>query len=260
VASIRSVSGDTINADNWRTRPFRQPHHSSSAAALVGGGTYPKPGEITLAHKGVLFLDELPEFGRHVLDVMREPLETGVIHLSRASQKISYPADFQLIAAMNPSPTGDVEDKRASSEQILRYLNRISGPLLDRIDLQVSVPRVNLENTLSRADTQSGEKSQTVKARVISTQARQLDRQGCLNAALSNEQIWQYCQLSKTNQAYITQAMDALGLSMRAYHRTLKVARTVADMQHSKQIGQAHIAEALSYRSFDRMLHQLTNS
>jgi magnesium chelatase family protein len=260
VASIRSVSGDTINADNWRTRPFRQPHHSSSAAALVGGGTYPKPGEITLAHKGVLFLDELPEFGRHVLDVMREPLETGVIHLSRASQKISYPADFQLIAAMNPSPTGDVEDKRASSEQILRYLNRISGPLLDRIDLQVSVPRVNLENTLSRADTQSGEKSQTVKARVISTQARQLDRQGCLNAALSNEQIRQYCQLSKTNQAYITQAMDALGLSMRAYHRTLKVARTVADMQHSKQIEQAHIAEALSYRSFDRMLHQLTNS
>lgn len=260
VASIRSVSGDTINADNWRMRPFRQPHHSSSAAALVGGGSYPKPGEITLAHRGVLFLDELPEFGRHVLDVMREPLETGVINLSRASQKISYPADFQLIAAMNPSPTGDVEDKRASSEQILRYLNRISGPLLDRIDLQVSVPRVNLENTLSQAKQTSSEKSQTVKARVINTQTRQLDRQGCLNAALSNDQIRQYCQLSQSNQRYITQAMDALGLSMRAYHRTLKVARTVADMQGEKEIEQAHIAEALSYRSFDRMLHQLTNS
>ncbi|MBT1451465.1 YifB family Mg chelatase-like AAA ATPase [Glaciecola sp. XM2] len=260
VASIRSISGDSIHADNWRTRPFRQPHHSSSAAALVGGGTYPKPGEITLAHKGVLFLDELPEFGRHVLDVMREPLETGVINLSRATHKVTYPADFQLIAAMNPSPTGDIDDKRANNEQILRYLNRISGPLIDRIDLQVSVPRVNLESTLNCSDSQRGEVSRIVKDRVLATQRRQLERQGRLNAALTNDDVRQHCSLSPSNQRYITQAMDALGLSMRAYHRTLKVARTIADMQGVTEIQEGHITEALSYRSFDRMLHQLTSN
>jgi magnesium chelatase family protein len=266
VASIRSIAGDTINATNWRQRPFRQPHHSSSAAALVGGGSYPRPGEITLAHKGVLFLDELPEFGRHVLDVMREPLETGVINLSRATHKVSYPADFQLIAAMNPSPTGDVDDKRANPDQILRYLNRISGPLLDRIDLQVNVPRVNLERTLSAApanetdSSQTSESSAEVKARVEQAHQIQLNRQGVLNSALNNQQVKDYCKLSADNQRFITQAIDTLGLSMRAYHRTLKVARTVADIQQSKHIEQRHIAEALSFRNFDRLLHQLTKS
>ena len=272
VASIRSVAGDTINADNWRQRPFRQPHHSSSAAALVGGGTYPKPGEITLAHKGVLFLDELPEFGRHVLDVMREPLETGVINLSRASHKVTYPADFQLIAAMNPSPTGDVEDKRANADQVLRYLNRISGPLLDRIDLQVNVPRVNLERTLNQNTPheaepsgpdntiEAPEASSVVKARVEKAHTIQIERQGALNSALNNQAIKQHCKLSSENQRFITQAIDTLGLSMRAYHRTLKVARTVADLQSSEEIQQSHIAEALSFRNFDRLLHQLTKS
>ncbi|MFC4698660.1 YifB family Mg chelatase-like AAA ATPase [Glaciecola siphonariae] len=293
VSSIRSVVGEPIDANNWRQRPLRQPHHSSSAAAIVGGGTYPKPGEITLAHKGVLFLDELPEFGRHVLDVMREPLETGEINLSRAAHKVCYPADFQLVAAMNPSPTGDIDDKRANPDQILRYLNRISGPLLDRIDLQVNVPRVNLEKTLSRSvapndesDTgndnrqdasehgrgsnheaiskqsahSSSESSKIVKRRVETAHALQLARQGVLNSALSNQQINIHCSLTPSNQRFITQAIDALGLSMRAYHRTLKVARTVADLQGAEHIEQAHIAEALSFRNFDRLLHQLTNS
>lgn len=270
VSSIRSIAGDSINAENWRQRPFRQPHHSCSAAALVGGGTYPKPGEITLAHKGVLFLDELPEFGRHVLDVMREPLETGEINLSRASHKVTYPADFQLIAAMNPSPTGDVDDKCATSDQILRYLNRISGPLLDRIDLQVNVPRVNLEKTLSALGGDSsrgsinscgnGENSLAVKRRVETAHALQLSRQGLLNSALSNQQVKQHCALSSENQRFITQAIDALGLSMRAYHRTLKVARTIADLRGEARIQQSDIAEALSFRSFDRLLHQLTNN
>lgn len=268
VSSIRSVVGETITAKNWRQRPFRQPHHSSSAAALVGGGAYPKPGEITLAHKGVLFLDELPEFGRHVLDVMREPLETGEINLSRASHKVTYPADFQLIAAMNPSPTGDVDDKRANPDQILRYLNRLSGPLLDRIDLQVNVPRVNLEKTLSEQGvdaTDNGsvghmESSASVKLRVEKAHNLQMTRQGVLNSALTNQQIKEFCPLISADQRFITQAIDALGLSMRAYHRTLKVARTIADLQDAKQIEQAHIAEALSFRNFDRLLHQLTNS
>nr|WP_136250821.1 YifB family Mg chelatase-like AAA ATPase [Ningiella ruwaisensis] len=267
VASIRSIAGETIHAGNWKRRPFRQPHHSSSAAALVGGGSYPKPGEITLAHKGVLFLDELPEFGRHVLDVMREPLETGEINLSRASQKITYPADFQLIAAMNPSPTGDVEDKRANADQIMRYLNKVSGPLLDRIDLQVNVPRVNLQKTLSQmhnddsAETQrtssKAESSQIIKKRVQHAQDLQFNRQGCLNASLSNAQIKEVCRLKANDHLFITQAIDALGLSMRAYHRTLKVSRSIADLDMSTNIKQCHIAEALSYRSFDRLLHQL---
>lgn len=273
VSSIRSVAGETINAKNWRQRPFRQPHHSSSAAALVGGGAYPKPGEITLAHKGVLFLDELPEFGRNVLDVMREPLETGEINLSRASHKVTYPADFQLIAAMNPSPTGDVDDKRANPDQILRYLNRISGPLIDRIDLQVNVPRVNLEKTLSNYPNNddissnempnsvlNSESSAVVKARVEQAHAVQLQRQGILNSALSNQQVTQFCALNNVDQRFITQAIDALGLSMRAYHRTLKVARTIADLQGEARIQQHHIAEALSFRNFDRLLHQLTKS
>jgi len=147
VSAIRSVVGEKVTTENWRQRPFRQPHHSSSAVALVGGGSYPMPGEITLAHNGVLFLDELPEFGRHVLDVLREPLETGEINLSRARHKTTYPANFQLVAAMNPSPTGDIDDKRSNDEQILRYLSKISGPLLDRIDLQVHVP----SNAISKA-------------------------------------------------------------------------------------------------------------
>lgn len=267
VASIRSIVGDQVSAQNWRQRPFRQPHHSSSAAALVGGGSYPMPGEITLAHKGVLFLDELPEFGRHVLDVLREPLETGEINLSRAKHKTTYPADFQLIAAMNPSPTGDVDDKRANDDQILRYLSKISGPLLDRIDLQVHVPRVDISKALNGKLTKHGHgqtpnqnkvpTSAEVKVQVAAAQSIQFTRQGTLNAGLTNKTLGEFAALSDPNQQFITQAIDALGLSMRAFHRTLKVARTIADLEASEDIQKLHIAEALSYRNFDKLLKQL---
>jgi len=280
VASIRSVVGDQVNPNNWRQRPFRQPHHSCSAAALVGGGSYPMPGEITLAHKGVLFLDELPEFGRHVLDVLREPLETGEINLSRAKHKTTYPADFQLIAAMNPSPTGDVDDKRSNDDQILRYLNKISGPLLDRIDLQVHMPRVDISKALATSiisDENSSNNapsddikhqveknvlpsSTEVKALVSRTQQIQFERQGSLNAALTNKTLKQFAALSDENLQFITRAIDTLGLSMRAFHRTLKVSRTIADLEASTHIQKQHIAEALSYRNFDKLLKQLALS
>jgi magnesium chelatase family protein len=279
VASIRSVVGEQVNPNNWRQRPFRQPHHSSSATALVGGGSYPMPGEITLAHKGVLFLDELPEFGRHVLDVLREPLETGEINLSRAKHKTTYPADFQLIAAMNPSPTGDVEDRRSNDDQILRYLNKISGPLLDRIDLQVHVPRVDISKALgtnnvsekdyskqsiseaskneSQLTTKCLSSSAEVKAIISKVQQIQFDRQGSLNASLTSKTLAQFAPLSDANLQFTTQAIDTLGLSMRAFHRTLKVSRTIADMEASTHIQKKHIAEALSYRNFDKLLKQL---
>jgi magnesium chelatase family protein len=276
-ASIRSISGDKICLSTWRNRAFRQPHHTSSAAALVGGGSYPKPGEISLAHKGILFLDELPEFGRHILDVLREPMETGVINISRAAQKVVYPADFQLVCAMNPSPTGDIDDQRANPDQVLRYLNRISGPFLDRIDLQVNVPRIDLSKALkikhqgelgvnhSRASVhhimQSGqqiETSEVVKCRVIAAQERQLKRQGKLNKSLSGKEIEQYCPLSETESLFLSKAMQSMNLSMRAYHRTMRVARTIADLECLKRVNQQHLAEALSFRSFDRMLNELS--
>lgn len=276
VASIRSIVGEQVSVNNWRRRPFRQPHHSSSAAALVGGGSYPKPGEITLAHKGVLFLDELPEFGRHVLDVLREPLETGEINLSRAKHKMTYPADFQLVAAMNPSPTGDIDDMRSNDDQILRYLNKISGPLLDRIDLQVHVPRVDISkalgtntNTSHKLDSSvilsetlpkklpKASNSAQVKALVSKAQHLQFNRQGCLNAGLTNKGLTEFAVLSSSNLHFITNAIDTLGLSMRAFHRTLKVARTIADLDSSTDIQKHHIGEALSYRNFDKLLKQL---
>lgn len=281
VASIRSIVGEQVSAKNWRQRPFRQPHHSSSAAALVGGGSYPMPGEITLAHKGVLFLDELPEFGRHVLDVLREPLETGQVNLSRAKHKMTYPADFQLVAAMNPSPTGDVDDLRCNNDQILRYLNKISGPLLDRIDLQVHVPRIDISKALAPPNQSNVvqkdkagieivegsarpkyasaiEGSDTVRERVSRAQNLQFTRQKKLNASLNNSELNDFAKLSPQNQSFITGAIDALGLSMRAFHRTLKVARTIADLGQSELIEKSHIAEAMSYRSFDKLLKQLT--
>lgn len=258
VSAIRSICGEQINACNWQKRPFRSPHHSSSAVALVGGGAHPSPGEITLAHKGVLFLDELPEFGRHVLDVMREPLETGEINLSRAKYKVTYPANFQLIAAMNPSPSGDIEDNRCTSDQILKYLSKVSGPLLDRIDLQVHVPRVDISKSLADHAKNDAYSSSEIKSRVITAQNIQFKRQACLNADLNNKQLAEFAQLSKANQAFISQAIDALGLSMRAYHRSIKVARSIADFEESETIEKPHLAEALSYRHFDKLLKQLS--
>lgn len=264
-ASIRSISGESICPATWRNRAFRQPHHTSSAAALVGGGSYPKPGEISLAHKGVLFLDELPEFGRHILDVLREPMETGKINISRAAQKVEYPAEFQLVAAMNPSPTGDIDDQRASPDQVLRYLNRISGPFLDRIDLQVNVPKIDLSKALQQrhqknqnAATDLSDSSVAVKARVVQAQSIQFKRQNKLNKDLSGKEIERFCPLSETESLFLSKAMQQMKLSMRAYHRTMRVARTIADLSCTERVNQQHLAEALSFRSFDRMLNELT--
>ncbi|MBF7074456.1 YifB family Mg chelatase-like AAA ATPase [Glaciecola sp. MH2013] len=269
-AAIRSISGEAICPYTWRRRAFRQPHHTSSATALVGGGSYPKPGEISLAHNGVLFLDELPEFGRHILDVLREPMETGEINISRAAQKVVYPAEFQLVAAMNPSPTGDIDDNRATPDQVIRYLNRISGPFLDRIDLQVNVPKVDLSKTLRSApststveehvpasNNQEENTSAFIKAKVVKAQAAQIKRQGRLNKHLNGHEIERYCPMSEFESIFLAKAMESMNLSMRAYHRTMRVARTIADLDGAERVNKQHLAEALSFRSFDRMLNEL---
>ena len=231
-------------------RPFRAPHHTASAVALVGGGSHPKPGEITLAHLGVLFLDELPEFDRKVLEVLRQPLESKEIVISRASRQMTFPANFQLIAAMNPCPCGYAfnQDQRCqcSALAIQRYQNRISGPLLDRIDLHVDVP------PLPAADLQSqtqSENSATVRARVIAAYDQQMQRQGCLNTALNTQQLVQYATLQPQTQQILALAQQRLNLSARGYHRVLRVARTIADLALSEHIENQHITEALSYRS-----------
>lgn len=257
VACIHSITGRSRDIENWYTRPFRQPHHSSSATAIVGGGSNPQPGEITLSHNGILFLDELPEFKRHVLDVLREPMETGEIHLSRAKHKVEYPAKFQLIAALNPSPTGDIDDGRSNHDQILKYLNKISGPLLDRIDIQIQVPKISIEKSLQddkRHEISSSEAMQMITL-AVKIQRR---RQKVLNAELGGKSLELHCTLAKEVQQFLRVAIGKLSLSMRAYHRILKVARTIADLDSSPQIEQRHLAEALQYRSFDRLLHHLS--
>lgn len=258
-AAIHSIVGKPVDPATWKQRAFRHPHHTSSAVALVGGGSIPRPGEISLAHNGVLFLDELPEFDRKVLDVLREPLESGSVSISRAARQAQFPARFQLVAAMNPSPTGSLNDGRSSCEQILRYLNRISGPFLDRIDLQVDVPKLP-SNDFSEQVKSRGESSQVVRERVIQAYQLQLNRCGKTNAQLGSKEVEQYCRLEKTEQLFLQQAVEKLGLSLRTYHRVLKVARTIADLAHCSDINRQHLGEALNYRAFDRMLAQLTNN
>jgi len=254
-AAIRSVAGLPFNAAAWRQRPMRSPHHTASGVALVGGGSSPRPGEVSLAHNGVLFLDELPEFDRRVLEVLREPLETGSITISRAARQADFPARFQLIAAMNPCPCGHLgdprQDCRCAGEQIRRYRARISGPLMDRIDLHLEVPPVPPE-VLAAGNGSNITRSQDVRQRVIAAQARQQDRQGCLNAELGPEAIDRYCQLTDKDTGLLQQAMTKLKLSARAYHRILRVARTIADLSGSDRIVSAHLTEALSYRALDR--------
>ena len=246
VASIYSVAN---HSHPFGQRPFRAPHHTASAVALVGGGSHPKPGEITLAHKGVLFLDELPEFDRKVLEVLRQPIEAKEIVISRASRQITFPANFQLIAAMNPCPCGYAfnQDSRCqcSTEAIKRYQNRISGPLLDRIDLHIDVPPLQATEL---QDTQAVEDSATVRERVIEAYQWQLQRQSCLNMALSPKQLEQFAPLDKQAALIFEKAQQRLNLSARGYHRILRVARTIADLAQSEQIQTGHLTEALSYR------------
>lgn len=258
VAAIRSVKGEPVVQQGFYQRPFRSPHHTASTAALIGGGTQPTPGEVSLAHCGVLFLDELPEFGRRTLDVLREPLETGDVHISRASAQVCYPARFQLLAAMNPSPTGDTHDNRCTPQQQLRYLNRLSGPLLDRIDIQIEVPRLK-EFVLHKPATDNACDSQQ-KARDVVLQARgiQQARQGKTNADLSSGELAEYCKLSTNDLSFVQHAAESLKLSMRTFHRTLKVARTLADLDNSDAVTRAHLAEALGYRALDTLINQLS--
>ena len=258
VAAIQSISNQKINGKSWLTRPFRAPHHTASSAALVGGGSQPQPGEISLAHNGVLFLDELPEFERKVLDVLREPMESGEVTISRAMHKQSFPARFQLIAAMNPSPTGFYNDNRSTPEQVLRYLNRLSGPFLDRIDIQIEVAR--LPRGTWAADTDQNETSEQVQQRVQACRIRQIERQGKANAHLGTSELKSFCHLSNDDNEFLELAVEKLGLSTRAHHKILKIARTLADMEATVEIEHKHLIEALSYRAMDRLLRHLTQS
>ncbi len=254
-ASIYSILGKTISQSNWKTRPFRAPHHTCSAVALVGGSSNPKPGEISLSNNGVLFLDELPEFDRKVLDSLREPMETGMVTISRAARQVDYPANFQLIAALNPSPTGCYTDKRASPDQVLRYLAKISGPFLDRINLQVELPRLKTEELQSQSN---GESSSTIRARVEQAYKTALARQGKCNDQLSVKELNHICYLADAERLFLAKAAEKLKLSPRSYHRIIKVARTIADLSSTPNIGLSHLKEALSYRALERLLAQLT--
>ena len=256
VASLYSVSSQP-QRPYFTTRPFRQPHHTSSGVALVGGGSHPKPGEISLAHHGVLFLDEIPEFNRSTLDVMREPLETGHISISRAAQQVEYPAKFQLVAAMNPCPCGYLKqaNKRCSEcteAKALKYQSSVSGPLLDRIDMQIEVPP--LPRGLLSSTKPVSESSQQVKVRVEQARHTQIQRQGCSNAHLSQKQLAEFCPLSQALSHLLEEALEKLGLSARAYHRILKVARTIADLACCEHIEKPHLLEALGYRQLERRL------
>lgn len=256
-AAISSLIHLPQNQQNWRLRPFRSPHHSVSMAALVGGGSIPKPGEISLAHNGVLFLDELPEFERRVLDALREPLESGEIVISRANAKVCFPARVQLIAAMNPSPTGHYQGRqsRSNPQQIMRYLNRLSGPFLDRFDLSIEVPL--LAPGILSQHRSKGECSQKVRERVLLARERQLKRSGKINAHLNSKEVEEICRLNANDALFLEQALSKLGLSVRGWQRILKVSRTLADLAAEEHINKSHLAEALSYRCMDRLLLQL---
>jgi len=253
-AAIHSISDHAFNKSTWKHRPFRAPHHTASGIALVGGGSHPKPGEISLAHHGVLFLDELTEFDRRVLDVLREPLETGQITISRAARQADFPARFQLIAAMNPCPQGyncnGKELCQCTPEQQKKYRSKISAPLLDRIDIHIEVPQVPRDILQNQ---QNSEASEQIRQRVQQAYQTQLKRHGKINAELSNKELEQACRLQTAEQQLLDKAMEKLKLSARAYHRILKLARTIADLEQQPQINTQHLSEAISYRSLDRL-------
>ncbi len=253
-ASIASVSGHDLNLTHWRRRPYRAPHHSASAVALIGGGVQARPGEISLAHNGVLFMDELPEWQRKTLEALREPMESGVVTIARATRSVDYPARFQLVAAMNPCPCGWAGDSsgrcQCGLDAIRRYRRRISGPLLDRIDLQLEIPR--LAPQLLRPSTPRGEHSVTVRRRVTDSRTLQYNRQAGLNAHLGQAATERHCCLDATDQRLLERAIEQLQLSARSMQRILRVARTIADLDGSTLITSMHLHEAIGYRRFDR--------
>jgi magnesium chelatase family protein len=252
VASIYSITGNTRAAQFYQA-PFRRPHHTASAIAIVGGGSHPRPGEVSLAHQGVLFLDELPEFDRRVLEVLREPIESGVVSVTRIKAQTQFPARFQLIAAMNPCPCGyhgsPNKNCCCSPGQIQRYHNKLSGPLLDRIDMHIEIPDLLKQELHQPAST---EPSHIIRLRVIHARDKQLARQGMLNAQLSGKDLQQHCRLGALEQQLLQQALDKLQLSARCYHRILKVARSIADLANNDTIGIQHLTEAISYRKLER--------
>ncbi len=254
VASIYSLSGIQRQTDRLFTAPFRAPHHTASAVSLVGGGSHPKPGEISLAHRGVLFLDELPEYARSVLEVLREPIESGEIRISRANGTLCFPAQFQLIAAMNPCPCGYAGHPSVpctdTSQQIALYRRKLSGPLLDRFDLHVEVASQSGSVLLSTSE--PSENSESVYARVAVARERQYARQGKLNSELKASELMHYCPLEEEGQRLLETAMDRLAMSARAAHRVVKVARTLADLEGRETIAMNNITEALAYRGMDR--------
>ena len=254
-ATISSISDQGLDVSRWGQRSFRSPHHTASGVALVGGGSNPRPGEISLAHNGILFLDELPEFDRKVLEVLREPLESGHITISRAARQAEFPARFQLVAAMNPCPCGyhGHENGRCNctSEQIKRYRNRISGPLLDRIDMHIEVPHVPRQQ-LQQQSERAPINSQQLREKVEIAREQQLRRSNKSNAQLTNRELEQVCRLSENDEALLDKAIDRFGFSSRAYHRILKVARTISDLELCEHVQTQHITEAINYRKLDR--------
>ncbi|WP_028537184.1 YifB family Mg chelatase-like AAA ATPase [Paludibacterium yongneupense] len=248
-AALLSLSVAGFSPGEWRRRPFRSPHHSASAAAMVGGGSVLQPGEISLAHQGILFLDELPEFDRRVLEALREPLECGEIHIARAGQRAVFPARFQLVAAMNPCPCGFRGQAagrcRCSPEQLARYRGRLSGPLLDRIDVQIEVPALTAQEL---ASVEAGENSAAVAARVLAARKLQFARQGKINAFLSGAELERDGRIDADASHLLLDLFERLGLSARSFHRVLRVARTLADLQAATRVERAHVMQAVQLR------------
>ncbi len=255
-AAINSLRGKTIDFTQWRSPPFRAPHHTASHVALVGGGNPPKPGEISLAHHGVLFLDELPEFNRHVLETLREPLESGNVSIARAAAHLEFPAQFQLIAAMNPCPCGQWGNTQAnclcSPDRINRYLGKLSAPLLDRIDMHLTIQALSQEELLTKNSSEE-KQSLLIKENVVRIREMQKERQHCLNSQLNAKTCEQLCALEDKELHFLQQAMSKLKLSARGYHRLLKVARTIADMANNSKVEVTHLQQALSYKQMLQM-------
>ena len=259
-AAIYSVCGK--ERGDWYQAPYRSPHHSASSVALVGGGGKPKPGEISLSHRGVLFLDELAEFPRAVLDSLRQPLETNKVTISRAANQVTFPADFQLIGAMNPSPCGHISGdlRRSTPDQVLRYLGRLSGPFLDRFSLSIMVPLLPkglLANSQAGKKTES-ESSAVIKSRVLKARDLQIKRQAKLNHNLTAQEVADFCQLSEQDAFFLEEAIIKMGLSIRAWHSLLKVARSIADLAQSDKVERHHLLESLNYRAMDRLLKSVS--